>query len=165
MPQEYTLQEALGEAIHAKKNLRDFYRRAATTTQVPAGRKVLERLGNEVEENIGKFFAHYQRNDLGRLEDFLAAPPHPDSVMLVELGKVLGSDIHDRRARELALREEADLERTFRLAAQRIINPTVRNVFFEVAEDARRHYAIIESEYARQMAMVHETDIDTYVRE
>ncbi len=165
MPQEYTLQEALREAIHAKKNLRDFYRKAAATTQIPAGRKVFARLGTEVEENIGKFFAHYRRDDLGRPEEFLAAPPHPDSVMLVELGRVLGSDIHDRRARELALSEEADLEKTFRLAAERIIDPTVRGVFLEVAEDARRHYAVIESEYAHQMAMVHETDIDTYVRE
>ncbi len=165
MPQEYTMQEALWEAIHAKKNLRDFYRQAAATTQNPAGRKVFVRLADEVEENIGKFFAHYRRDNLGQLEDFLAAPPHPDSVMLVELGRVLDSAIHDRRARELALREEADLEKTFRCAAERIVNPTVRGVFLEVAEDARRHYAVIESEYAHQMAMVHETDIDTYVRE
>ena len=165
MPQEYTLQEALWEAIHAKKNLRDFYRKAATTTQNPTGSKVFVRLAAEVEENIGKFFAHYRRDDLGPFKEFLAAPPHPDSVMLVELGRVLNSDVHDRRARELALREEADLEKTFRCNAQRIVDPTVRAVFLEVAEDARRHYAVIESEYAHQMAMVHETDIDTYVRE
>ena len=165
MPQEYTMQEALAEGIHAKKNLRDFYRRAAATTVNPAASRVFARLADEVEENIGKFFAHYRRDDLGRLEEYLAAPPHPDSVMLVELGRALDASIHDRRARELALREEADLEKTFRLAAERIVNPTVRGVFLEVAEDARRHYAIIESEYAHQMAMVHETDIDTYVRE
>jgi len=165
MPQEYTMQEALWEAIHAKKNLWDFYREAASTTQNPAGRRVFVRLAEEVEDNIGKFFAHYRRDNLGQLEDFLAAPPHPDSVMLVELGRVLDNAIHDRRARELALREEADLEKTFRSVAERIVNPTVRGVFLEVAEDARRHYAVIESEYAHQMAMVHETDIDTYVRE
>lgn len=165
MPQEYTLQEALWEAIHAKKNLRDFYRKAAKTTENPAGSKVFARLADEVEENIGKFFAHYRRGDLGRLEDFLSVPPHPDSVMLVELGRILDNGVHDRRARELALREEADLEKTFRLNAKRIVDPTVRAVFLEVAEDARRHYAVIESEYAHQMAMVHETDIDTYVRE
>jgi hypothetical protein len=34
-----------------------------------------------------------------------------------------------------------------------------------VAKETRTHYAIIESEYARTMGMVHETDIDTYVRE
>ncbi|AMV73837.1 ferritin family protein [Desulfuromonas carbonis] len=165
MPQEYTLQEALWEAIHAKKNLRDFYRKAAEITENPAGRKVFVRLASEVEENIGKFFSHYRRGDLGDLRDFLAAPPHPDSVMLVELDRALDKDIHERRARELALREEADLEKTFRLTAARIIDPTARGVFLEVAEDARRHYAVIESEYAHTMGMVHETDIDTYVRE
>ena len=35
----------------------------------------------------------------------------------------------------------------------------------EVAKDTRIHYEIIESEYAHTMGMVHETDIDTYVRE
>lgn len=165
MPQEYTLQEALSQALRSKKNLRDFYRQAAGTTEHPAGQRVFERLAGEVEENIRKFFGHYRRDDLGTIEEFLAAPPHPDSVMLLQLGRTLDKNIHDRRARELALREEEDLERTFRLAADRIVDPAVRAVFLEVADDARRHYAIIESEYARQMAMVHETDIDIYVRE
>jgi rubrerythrin len=165
MPQEYTLQEALSQALRSKKNLRDFYLQAAATTDHPAGKGVFERLAGEVEENICKFFGHYRRYDLGTIEEFLAVPPHPDSVMLLQLGRTLGKNIHDRRARELALREEEDLERTFRLAAARIVDPAVRAVFLEVADDARRHYAIIESEFARQMAMVHETDIDIYVRE
>jgi hypothetical protein len=29
----------------------------------------------------------------------------------------------------------------------------------------QQHYVLIESEYARLMRMMHETDIDTYVRE
>jgi hypothetical protein len=41
----------------------------------------------------------------------------------------------------------------------------VRAVFDRMAEETETHYAIIESEYARIMGMVHETDIDTYVRE
>jgi rubrerythrin len=165
MPQEYTLQEALLQAIHAKKNLRDFYRKAANVSENPRTRQVFQRLAGEVEENIGKFFAHYQRDDLGSLEDVLAAPPHADSVMLVELERALDRNIHERRARELAMKEEQDLERVFRQAATRLIDPIVRGVFLEVADEAAHHYAVIESEYAHLMAMVHETDMDTYVRE
>ena len=37
--------------------------------------------------------------------------------------------------------------------------------FERMAQETENHYAIIESEYAHMMGMVHETDIDTYVRE
>jgi len=33
------------------------------------------------------------------------------------------------------------------------------------ADATHQHYEVIESEYAHLMGMVHETDIDTYVRE
>lgn len=165
MPQEYKMQEALRMAILAKKNLMDFYREAAALTENENGRKVLTRLADEVRENARKFFNYYKWDDLGTFGDLINAPPKADSVMLVELKKALDKNLHERRARELALKEEEDLEKTFRLAASHIIDPQVRAIFEEVARDTRNHYAIIESEYARTMAMVHETDIDTYVRE
>jgi hypothetical protein len=54
---------------------------------------------------------------------------------------------------------------SFRLAAKKIIDPIVRNVFMEVADDAARHFAIIESEYYYQVTRIHESDVATYVRE
>ena len=66
MPQEYTLQQALQQAIQAKKELRDFYREAAEITEDPAGRKVLQRLCAEVEENIGKFLSRFY---MGKRQD------------------------------------------------------------------------------------------------
>lgn len=165
MPQEYKMQEALKMAIQAKKNLMDFYLKAAEVTQHPEGKKVFSRLAGEVRENVGRFFDHYNRKDLGNFEEFISAPPRPDSVMLVELEKALNADTHDRKARELALKEEEDLERHFRTAATSVVDPAVRDVFLAVAKETRNHYDVIESEYARTMGMVHETDIDTYVRE
>jgi hypothetical protein len=38
-------------------------------------------------------------------------------------------------------------------------------VFEDNARSTDNHYQLIESEYARLMGMVHETDIDTFVRE
>lgn len=165
MPQEYTLQQALREAITAKKELRDFYREAAQVTEHPAGKKVLTRLSDEVEQNIGKFFKYYRGDDLGSLEDYLASPPQPGSVMLIELRKALDKNVHEQRARELAIREEKAMSESFRLAAKRMVDPLSRNVFMDVAEDAARHCAIIESEYDFQVTRIHETDVATYVRE
>ena len=165
MPQEYTLQQALRQAIQAKKDLRDFYREAAEITEDPAAKKVLQRLCDEVAENIGKFFKHYQKNDLGSVGEFLATPPHPKSVMLVELRKALDKNVHSRKARELAMCEEKSIEESFRLAAKKVIDPIVRSVFMEVADDAARHFAVIESEYDYQVTRIHESDVATYVRE
>ena len=165
MPQEYTLQQALRQAIQAKKDLRDFYREAAEITEDPAGKKVLQRLCDEVGGNIGKFFKYYRGSDLGSMSEFLATPPHSGSVMLVELRKALDKNVHALKARELAMREEKSMEESFRLAAKRVIDPMARNVFLEVADDAARHFAIIESEYEYQVTRVHESDVATYVRE
>jgi rubrerythrin len=165
MPQEYTLQQALRQAIHAKKDLRDFYREAAETTEDPAGEKVLQRLCDEVGENIVKFFKYYQKNDLGSIDEFLAMPPRSGSVMLTELRKALDKTVHSRKARELAMREEKSIEESFRIAAKQVVDPMVRNIFMEVADDAARHFAVIESEYEYQISRVHESDVATYVRE
>jgi rubrerythrin len=165
MPQEYKKQEALKMAIHAKKNLYDFYTEAAGITRNPEGKKVFELLAREVRENTGAFFRHYNPGGLGSFEEFMATPPQHDSAMLTALRKALNENTHERRARELAMREHLDMEQNFRLAASHIVDPMVRGVFDRVADETRSHYALIESEYARSMAMVHETDIDTYVRE
>ncbi|KIH75617.1 Rubrerythrin [Geoalkalibacter ferrihydriticus] len=165
MPQEYKMKDALKMAIFAKKNLMDFYRQAAAVTENENGKKVLTRLADEVQENAQKFYSHYKWDDLDSFESLMAAPPKSDSVMLMELKKALDKNVHERKARELALREQEDMEKTFLLAASHIVDPQVRAVFTEVARDARNHFEVIESEYARTMAMVHETDIDTYVRE
>jgi hypothetical protein len=41
----------------------------------------------------------------------------------------------------------------------------VRSVFELNAKETHNHYLLIESEYARLMGMVHESDMDIYVRE
>ncbi len=165
MPQELKMQEALKQAIKAKKNLMDFYLKAAEINKNPGGKKIFERLASEVRENVARFFNYYKGADLGPFEDFISAPPRADSAMLVSLQKALTDNMHDRKAREIALKEEEDMERNFTMLAEKMVDPMVRSVFLEVAKETRNHYAIIESEYARTMGMVHETDIDTYVRE
>lgn len=165
MPQEYTVKEALQMAILSKKNLMDFYLEAARITENLEGKRVLSRLADEVRDNVKKFFRYYRWDDLGTFDELMKKPVKSDSVMLVELRKALDKNLHERKARELALKEEESMEKTFLQAASHIIDPQVRAIFNEVARDTRNHYEIIASEYARTMGMVHETDMDTYVRE
>jgi rubrerythrin len=165
MPQEFNLQEALKLAIQTEKNVRDFYRRAAEVTKNPRGKQVFELLAREEQEHASHFFPLYQGKDLGSFEEFMARPAKIDTAMHQALAKALDENVHERKAMEIALREEEDLEKNLRLTATKIIDPAVRGVFEKMAKETRHHFELIESEYARLMAMVHETDINTYVRE
>ena len=108
------------------------------------------------------------RADEGRIElGGGGVPTLPDDVVIV--GDVKGAGPAGAQARGEKLRIGADvsvdLGKNLRMTASHIVDPGVRAVFDRMAEETETHYAIIESEYAHMMGMVHETDIDTYVRE
>ncbi|MCK4507436.1 MAG: ferritin family protein [Desulfuromonadales bacterium] len=165
MPQEMKMREAIKLAIQTEKDVMDFYLKAASLTNNERGKKVFEQLAKEEREHAGHFFKIYTGSDLGSFEDFMAQPPRASYAMIKQLEKSLDANVHERKAMELALQEEEDLLKSLRLTASHIVDPAVRAVFDRMAEETETHYAIIESEYAHIMGMVHETDIDTYVRE
>lgn len=165
MPQEFNLQNALKLAIQTEKDVMDFYTHAAAITKNARGKKVFLQLAGEEREHVGHFFPLYSGKDFGTLDQFLATPPHSDTVILAQLEKALNANVHERKAMEIALAEEESLAKNLRQTASRIIDPLVRGVFERMAKETEAHYALIESEYAHLMAMVHETDVDIYVRE
>ena len=165
MPQEFNMQEAIRLAIQTEKDVMDFYNKAAALTKNERGRKVFEQLAREEREHAGHFFHIYPGKDLGSFDEFMARPPRIEQVMLRQLEKALGENVHERKAMEIALKEEEDLAKHLRMTADRIVDPQVRGVFERMAKETEVHYAIVESEYAHLMGMVHETDIDTFVRE
>ena len=61
--------------------------------------------------------------------------------------------------------KELSPEKSLRQLADKITDQKVRDVFLLNAKSTHHHYELIESEYARLMAMVHETDINIFVRE
>lgn len=165
MPQEMKLLEAIKSAIQTEKDVMDFYLKAASLTENERGKKVFTQLASEEREHAGHFFKIYTGSDLGSFEEFIAQPPATNHVMIKQLEKALDENVHERKAMELAMQEEEDLLKSLRMTASRMVDPAVRAVFDRMAEETEHHYAIIESEYAHMMGMVHETDIDTYVRE
>jgi len=165
MPQEFDLQNALKFAIQTEKDVMDFYKRAASITKNERGKKVFTQLAGEEKEHVGHFFHLYRGGDLGSIDQFLARPAHVDTALMVKLEKALNENVHERKAMEIALQEEESLAKNLRQTAGRIVDPMVRAVFERMAKETEEHFALIESEYAHLMGMVHETDIDTYVRE
>jgi len=165
MPQEFNLKEAILLAIQTEKDVMDFYNKAAALTKNERGRKVFEQLAKEEREHASHFFSIYPGKDLGSFEEFMAQPARIEQVMLRQLEKALTDSVHERKAMEIALKEEEDLAKHLHLTASKVVDPQVRGVFERMAKETENHFAIIESEYAHLMGMVHETDIDTYVRE
>ena len=165
MPQEMKHQDALRMAVETEKGLICYYRRAAEMVADDGAKKVFQRLAKDKEEHANQFFQHYQGGDLGTLEEFVNRPCTLNAEVLKELDSLGDIQIKERRAREIAMAKEEQLETSLRGAAKQIVDPGVRTIFEQMAKETRHHYQIIESEYARTMGMVHETDMNTYVRE
>jgi len=165
MPQEFNHQEAIKIAVQNEKDLMCFYLRAAEKTSDAAGRKVFEQLASDEEEHANHFFRHYRGDDLGSISEFMKGPCLWSEAMIKEIDELVDVQTKDRRAMEIAMQKEQHLEQSLRATAKQIVDPGVRIIFDQMAKETRHHFEIIESEYARLMGMVHETDIDTYVRE
>lgn len=165
MPQEFSMQQALRLAIETEKAVMCFYEEAAKISKDDRASKVFQTLASEEREHAGHFFKLYNGDDLGDFDSYMAKEPDFESAMLHNLKKEISSDLTERKAMEIALKEEEDLAKNLAMTAGRIVDPTVRAVFDRMVKETENHFAIIESEYAHMMGMVHETDIDTFVRE
>lgn len=159
------VKEAVRRSIQTEKNAMDFYVRGAAQMKNIEARKVFELLAREEREHAHWFFNVYTGDDIPDLEAFLNSGPAVDSDWLADLEKVGVSNLDERKAMELALEKERKLAEHLRKMAAKIEDPSVRKVFEDNARSTDNHYQLIESEYARLMGMVHETDIDTFVRE
>jgi rubrerythrin len=143
----------------------EFYQRGAEMMKNAEAKKVFELLAREEREHAEWFYNVYPGDDINNLQDFLNADSAKDSEWLKELEQFKVAGFDERKAMELAMEKEKNLATHLRALAEKIENPDVRKVFEENAKSTDHHFQIIESEYARLMGMVHETDIDTFVRE
>jgi len=159
------LQKAIKDAIQTEKDAMDFYKIGAAQMKDPGAKKVFELLAQEEAEHAGWFFSIYQGSDISNLDDFLANNPDDNSDWLADLNKAVQTDFSERKAMELAMQKEQELEKKLRDAANTIQDQAAKEIYLKNAQSTHNHYEVIESEYARLMRMVHETDIDTFVRE
>jgi rubrerythrin len=159
------INNALIRSVQTEKNAMNFYQLAAKQMKDADAIKTFELLAREEREHAKHFFDKYDGSDLPSFDKFINEAPDQESDWLSDLDKALLANFSDRKAMELALEKEKRLEESLREMAAKISDPSVRSVFEENAKSTHNHYEVIESEYARLMGMVHETDIDTFVRE
>ncbi len=159
------VQEAIKRSIQTEKYARDFYLLGAKHMKNQQACRTFELLAAEEVDHAKTFYDIYQGDDLPEFADYMKVDSAPDSDWLTDLERALMEGLNERKAMELAMDKELKLEQALRALAEKISDETVREVFIQNAESTHQHYTLIESEYARLMGMVHETDIDTYVRE
>ena len=155
--------DAIKRSMLTEKSAMDFYASCASRMENTAARKTFELLAREEREHAESFFQIYDGDDLGTFDEFMATDG--DSEWLNELEKLALPNMDERKALELAMEKEQLLEKHLLAMAAKMDNPDVKAVFESNAKSTHNHYVIIESEYAHLMGMVHETDIDTFVRE
>lgn len=158
------LKEAVRRSIQTEKNAMDFYVRGAALMKNAEAKKVFELLAREEKEHASWFYDIYPGDDLD-FESFMAKGPDDSADWLGELGDISVENFNERKAMELAMKKEQKLAEHLRQMAAKIDDPEIKEVYEKNATSTDHHYQLIESEYARMMGMVHETDIDTFVRE
>ena len=160
-----TVQEAVKRSLQTEKNAMDFYALAARKMNDAEARRVFELLAREERGHAGSFHKVYTGDDIPSLDAFLDQPPHHESDWLTSLNRIVGAEFNEQQALELAMGKERQLEGVLAKLSERIHDPAVKAVFELNIKETHNHYLMIESEYARVMGMVHESDMDTYVRE
>lgn len=159
------LQQAIKNSIQTEKNAMKFYQAGASYLKDPAAKHAFEVLAREEREHAGHFYKIYQGGDISSLEAFLDAPDDTESGWLASMGKVIDESFTEKNALELAMDKEKKLEMALRETAAKIDDPAVKEIFELNARETHNHYMMIEAEYARIMGMVHDSDMDTFVRE
>lgn len=165
MGKEYSVQDALKLAIKAEKDSMDFYIKAASVAKNERAKKVLEMLAAEEATHVKHFFDHYKGGEFGDLQSFLTSPVDTLNPTYVQLEKAIKEDMGEKAAMELALVEEKECVDQYTQLAAGVGDPMVKAIFERVVKETQGHYDLIESEYARLMGMVHESDQNTFVRE
>jgi rubrerythrin len=163
--EELTVQEAVRRSIQTEKNAMDFYRLGAREMKDQEAKRVFNVLAGEESEHAGSFYEVYTGSDIPSLKDFLANPPLHESDWISSLDRIINEGFNEKKALELAMQKEQQLEESMRKMVERIPDAAVKAVFEMNIKSTHNHYLMIESEYARVMGMVHESDMDTYVRE
>ncbi len=165
MTQEFRYKQALKQALQMENELIGFYRRAEQCVTDPAARRVFEHLLTSEREQVAEFSRRYQGRHRQDMTDFGDKSDETMTVMMYRLEKLIDKNIDERHAMEIVLREEESYEKSLRFAASQVIDPISRLLFEQMAFATHAQYQVLESEYAHLMGMVHETDMDTYVRE
>jgi len=162
---DINVQEAIKRSIQTEKNAMNFYQLGAQQMKNSDARRTFELLAKEEREHAAQFYKIYTGTDIPSFDTFMDALADNESSWIITITRTIAEDFTEKKALELAMEKEKNLEEALRTTASKIADPAIRAVYETNATETHHHYEMIESEYARLMGMVHESDMDTFVRE
>lgn len=159
------VQDAIRNSLHTEKSAMLFYQYGAKQFKDAGARRTFELLASEEREHAGHFHRIYPGSDIPSLDEFLKIEETDESTWLAVAKKVCGAEFTEKKALEVAMDKEKQLEEALRSLAGLMDDPQVRSVYELNVRETHNHYLLIEAEYARIMKMVDESDMDIFVRE
>jgi len=159
------IQEAIKRSLQTEKNAMNFYQLGAKKMKYGDARRAFEVLAREEREHAAQFYKIYTGSDIPSFDEFMNGLADNESSWIVTINRSISEDFSESKALELAMEKEKNLEEVLRATAAKIDDPAIKAVYELNANETLHHYQMIESEYARLMGMIHESDMDTFVRE
>jgi rubrerythrin len=147
------VQKAIKDSIQTEKDAMDYYKFGAERMAEDKARQTFEILAREEYQHAESFYRIYPGNDIPSLQEFMSAPPNTDSTWWKNLQSLLLQDFDERKALELAIEQEADLEKSLREMAERIDDPDIARVYLANAASTHHHLELVEEDYRAMLGM------------
>jgi rubrerythrin len=153
MTEQFDIQAALRDAVMTEKEAMDFYIFAADKSTDEKAIEVFELLAREERQHALMFYNACRGPGLPSFEEMMAAPPNTDSGWWKVLQQVMLGVFDERKALELSIEQEEQLEKELRAMAERIDEPSVRAIYIANANSTHHHCELIEEQYRDYLGM------------
>ena len=141
------IHKALLEAAQTEKDAMDFYKYGAEKMADDKASATFVILAKEEMELARSFYDSCDGSDIPSFDDFISAAPDTNSSWWKALQSLLVGDFDERKAMELAMDQEAQLEKELREMAAKIDDPAVKAIYLANAQSTHRHEELIEEDY------------------
>lgn len=155
---------ALLNAIKTEKESHAFYLLAANRVKDPAAKQLLMNLANEEYEHLSAFMSVYPEtvSETTCLFNDLSIGNSQGKWKILSMNR----NVDNRKeVLNIALKEEQSCIDLYSTFVETIKAPEVHSIFAKALDQTKQHLETIEAEYARSMAMVDDSEMNTYVRE
>ncbi|PLX94087.1 MAG: rubrerythrin [Desulfuromonas sp.] len=147
MSEKIDLQQAIKEAMQTEKNAMDYYKYGAEKMFDEKAKRSFEILAKEEKQHAHMFYAIYKGDDIPDFEAFIASAPDTESSWWKALQQAMLGDFDERKAIELAIDQEAELEKNLRDMAEKIDDPEVKKIYLANARSTHHHYELCMEEH------------------
>lgn len=146
MTEKIDIQKAIKEAMQTEKNAMDYYKYGAEKMHDERAKRSFEILAKEEKQHAHMFFNIYTGDDVPDFEAFMAAPPDTESSWWKALQSALLGDFDERKAIELAIEQEAQLEKELCAMAEKIDDEAVKKIYLANARSTHHHFELCVEE-------------------